>query len=176
MKEEKLSLASRHAFARRFSANLKRLMDEKGLTLTSLGRVLYPESKRPESNIYYALRCRAMPGEDILAKFAKALGVPVEAFHTGELEQFKGGATVAAAHRRVQAKAKDQRPTGTSTDVHGPAERRGQPTPDVPDSDDACLYGFVFDSLRAITGQLSTTPLRLREFVLKLARLCREYQ
>jgi hypothetical protein len=174
MKEPKLSRESKRAFVRRFAANVKRLMAEKGVKPAALGRAAYPESPAPNSAVYNMLHAAALPSDEVMATVAKVLQCSVEALHHGELEAFKGGEP-AKRHRQAR----------TATDDHGPAERKQrrpagfvQPVAlvTVPPPDDAFLYGFVFDALRECAGKLSTEPTRLHEFVVKLGRLCREYE
>jgi hypothetical protein len=163
----KLSRESRHAFAHRFSANLKRILEEKHLSMAEVGRKMRPGVKNPTSTVFFLLRAKQLPKDEVMETLAKALGCPVESFHAGELDDFKHTpAEAAALGRKARALVRAPRQCRSVSPVR-------VPPPSSPPADVDPLYSFVLDD--ACRRAVILPEPRRREFITALAHLCREY-
>lgn len=158
-KFDKKQMAERRAMARRFSHNLKRLLDAGGMSQADLGRKLDPNHKNPSSLVYSYLQGKYFPPESSRERFAQALGVNELEFHTGDLQDFMEGDEV----KSQKPKAKAQRRTGRRqkaadrVDEVDPADRADQ----ADQVDDAYSHQFdaLLTSLRKAYGD-SDAPAR----------------
>jgi transcriptional regulator with XRE-family HTH domain len=174
----KLSRESRHAFAHRFSANLKRILEEKHLSMAEVGRKMRPGVKNPTSTVFFLLRAKQLPKDEVMETLAKALGVPVEKLHAGELDDYKAApaktGTVPRAERSegLSPLSPPRRAPRRRSPVRHPSHE-AHPSHVAYSSSDADLLELVLEAVQSRVASL--TAAAPRDFIVKLAHLCREY-
>lgn len=77
--------AEEMAMARRFGRNLKRILHEKGKTLSDLGRAINPGAKSPACLVSLFIHGKQLPGPEMMNKIASILSCTTTDLNAGEL-------------------------------------------------------------------------------------------